>query len=107
MIPLSRVKADAREQAQTLPGDLLIPHAVDSWTHATTLRCSTSAAWPWLVQMGAERAGWYSYDWIDNGRQPSAIDIVPELQRPAVGSIFPALPGCRDGFVLVEKEDNH
>ena len=107
MIPLSRVKADAREQVQTLPGDALIPNAADSWTHATTLRCRASAAWPWLVQMGAERAGWYSYDWIDNGSQPSAIGIVPELQRPAIGSIFPALPGCKDGFVLVEKEDHH
>ncbi len=107
MIPLSRVTADAWEQVQALPGDALIPHAVDSWTHTTTLRCPASAAWAWLVQMGAERAGWYSYDWIDNGRQPSAIGIVPELQRAAVGSIFPALPGCKDGFVLVEKEDNH
>src|SRR6187549_410719 len=77
MIPLSRVKADVREQVLTLPGDALIPNAVDSWTHATTLRCRASAAWPWLVQMGAERAGWYSYDWIDNGKQPSATCIIP------------------------------
>jgi hypothetical protein len=106
MMPLIRVKADRREQARAIPGDALIPDAVDSWTHATTLRCPASAAWPWLVQMGAERAGWYSYDWIDNGRQASASHIIPELQHPAVGSIFPALPGCKDGFVLIEQETN-
>jgi hypothetical protein len=52
--------------------------------------------------MGAgTRAGWYSYDWIDNGRRPSASRIVPELQHPAVGSIFPAGPGITDGFTLI------
>jgi len=51
--------------------------------------------------MGAgSRGGWYSYDWLDNGRQPSAARIVPELQHPAIGTIFPALPGATDGFTL-------
>jgi hypothetical protein len=107
MMPLSRVRADAREHTRALPGDALIPNAVDSWTHATTLNCRPAAAWPWLVQMGAGRAGWYSYDWIDNGSQPSATRIVPALQEPNVGSIFPALPGSTDAFVLVDKETNH
>jgi hypothetical protein len=52
--------------------------------------------------MGAgRRAGWYSYDWLDNGRQPSARRIVPELQHPAIGTIFPALPGVTAGFTLL------
>ena len=42
------------------------------------------------------RGGWYSYDWLDNGRQPSATRIVPELQHPAVGTIFPALPSVTE-----------
>jgi hypothetical protein len=55
--------------------------------------------------MGAgSRAGWYSYDWLDNGRQASAARIVPELQHPAVGSIFPALPGVTEGFTLLAME---
>ena len=55
--------------------------------------------------MGAgSRGGWYSYDWIDNRRQPSASRIVPELQHPPVGTIFPALPGVTDGFTLLAIE---
>jgi pimeloyl-ACP methyl ester carboxylesterase len=55
--------------------------------------------------MGAgSRAGWYSYDWLDNGRQESATRVVPELQHPTVGTIFPALPGMTDAFVLLAIE---
>jgi len=54
--------------------------------------------------MGADRAGWYSYDWIDNAGRHSAERIVPGLQRPPVGAVFPALPGRQDGFVLIEKQ---
>ena len=50
--------------------------------------------------MGAGRAGWYSYDVIDNGGRCSAFRIVPELQHLTVGMVFPALPGATDGFVL-------
>jgi hypothetical protein len=55
--------------------------------------------------MGAgSRGGWYSYDWLDNGRQPSATRIVPELQHPGIGTIFPALPGMTDAFILLAIE---
>ena len=55
--------------------------------------------------MGAgSRGGWYSYDGLDNGRRPSALRIVPELQHPVVGTIFPALPGVTEGFTLLAIE---
>jgi hypothetical protein len=55
--------------------------------------------------MGASsRAGWYSYDFLDNGRRPSATRIIPELQQLAVGMIFPAGPGVTDGFTLLTFE---
>ena len=55
--------------------------------------------------MGAgRRAGWYSYDWLDNGRQPSATRVVPELQHPTIGTVFPALPAITDAFVLLAIE---
>jgi hypothetical protein len=45
--------------------------------------------------MGAgSRAGWYSYDWVDNARQPSATRIIRELQHPEIGTIFPWVPVC-------------
>jgi hypothetical protein len=52
--------------------------------------------------MGADRAGWYSYDVVDNGGRPSAERILPALQTLAKGDIFPALPGARDGFTLID-----
>jgi hypothetical protein len=102
------VHATAEEKTRTLPGDERIPRAIDTLTHGVTIRGSPGDVWAWLVQMGAgTRAGWYSYDCLDNGRQPSAARIVPELQHPAVGSIFPALPGATDGFTLLAMEPEH
>ena len=100
------VRATTDERARALPGDERIPQAIDTLTHGVTIRRAPRDVWPWLVQMGAgSRGGWYSYDWLDNGRQPSAARIVPELQHPAIGMIFPALPGVTEGFTLLEIED--
>ena len=41
-----------------------------------------------------------SYDSLDNSGKPSATRIVPELQHPAIGTIFPAMPGMTEGFTL-------
>jgi membrane protease YdiL (CAAX protease family) len=99
------VRASREEKGRALHGDERIPEAIDSLTHGVTIRRPPRDVWPWLAQMGAgSRAGWYSYDWLDNGRQPSATRIMPELQQPAVGTIFPALPGVTDGFILLAIE---
>jgi hypothetical protein len=73
-----------------------------------TIRRPRRDVWPWLLQMGAgTRGGWYSYDWLDNGRRPSATRIIPELQHPAVGTVFPALPDVTEGFTVLALEDQH
>ena len=95
------IRATADERRRNLPGDERIPEPLDTITHAITIHRPPRDVWPWLVQMGAgKRAGWYSHDWIDNGRQPSAVEIIPELQQPQVGAIFNALPAIEDGFRL-------
>ena len=102
---LRSVRATGEEKTRVLPGDDRIPQAIDTLTHGVTIRRAPRDVWPWLVQMGAgTRAGWYSYDWLDNGRQSSATRIVSELQRPTVGTVFPALPGVKDGFTLLAIE---
>jgi hypothetical protein len=98
------IRANDEEQSRRLAGDELLNDALASITHAVTIRASRQAVWPWLAQMGAGRAGWYSYDIVDNGGQPSASRIVPEFQHLQVGMLFPALPGAEDAFVLLQYE---
>jgi hypothetical protein len=100
------VRATRSERLRALPGDHYIPRALDTITHAITIDRPPRDVWPWLVQMGAgERAGWYSYDFLDNGRAASATRIVDELQHPSIGTTFPALPGMKDGFRLAAMKE--
>ena len=77
--------ASANEATQPLPGDHLVPAPRTSFTRAITLRAAPAQVWPWLVQIGSHRAGWYSYDDLDNGGVPSAASIQPEFQDLKVG----------------------
>ena len=98
------MRATGAERSRPLPGDGLIVAPIAALNHAITIRAEPAAVWPWLAQMGAGRAGWYSYDLIDNGGKRSADRIVPELQKLAIGMVFPALPGATDGFTLASFE---
>jgi len=98
------VSATRDEHALPMPGDDLIRAPVGSLTNAVTIGRPPSEVWPWLVQMGAGRAGWYSYDFLDNGRQPSARQILAPLQKLEAGGVMPALPGRTDGFTVVHME---
>ena len=83
--------ATDEEARRAMPGDDLIADA-SSTTRAITIAAPPEQVWPWLVQLGYGRAGWYSYDWIDNDGRPSADRIVPELQQLEVGDQIPMLP---------------
>lgn len=102
-----QVRATPSERVCALPGDNLIPLPVGSVNHATTIHRPPRDVWPWLVQMGSGRAGWYAYDFIDNGGHPSAERILPAYQDIHVGSVFPALPGVTDVFVVTQCEPEH
>src|SRR5262245_36758757 len=52
--------------------------------------------------MGAGRAGWYSYDLLDNGGRRSSEEIIPEFQKISIGALFPALPGVTDAFLVLD-----
>ena len=98
------VRATVAERSGPLPGDGLIAAPIAALNHAVTIRAEPRDVWPWLAQMGADRAGWYSYDLIDNGRKPSADRVVHDLQHLTVGMLFPALPGATDGFTVAAFE---
>ena len=99
-----QVRATPVEAAKALVGDDLIPQPIGSVNHAITIRRQPRDVWPWLVQMGAGRAGWYTYDFVDNGGQASAEHILPEYQKIEVGVVFPAVPNARDVFVVAKYE---
>ena len=80
------------------------PHAKGRRTHAVTTQAPPSAIWPWLVQMGCRRGGWYSYDGLDNGSRPSADRIHPELQEISVGDLMAWTPRAVEGFFVAEIE---
>jgi hypothetical protein len=58
--------ATAQERQMVLPGDAMQPHPGMQFTRAITIDAPASAVWPWLVQLGQDRAGFYSYDWLEN-----------------------------------------
>jgi hypothetical protein len=77
--------ATPAELAEALPGDELVRGAQFIATRAITIDAPPEAVWPWLVQVGCLRAGWYSDDLLDNLTHPSATTVVPELQHLEVG----------------------
>jgi hypothetical protein len=82
---------DPTEAAKPLAGDDLVPVPTGIETRGITIDAPPEAVWPWLVQMGFDRAGWYSYDRLDN-RGRSVDTIRPELQATAVGDVVPVSP---------------
>jgi hypothetical protein len=95
-------RASVHEERRALPGDSLISEPMAVWMHCITIASPRTNVWQWVAQLGADRAGWYSYDFLDNGRRPSATKILPQYQDVEVGQIFPALPGVTDAFVVTE-----
>ncbi|HSE42346.1 MAG TPA: hypothetical protein VLH08_16390 [Acidobacteriota bacterium] len=76
------------ESSRKLPGDTLIEIPAASFTHAITIEAPVEAIWPWLMQMGCLRGGWYSYDWLDNAGVESAKEIVESLQNLNEGDVL-------------------
>jgi hypothetical protein len=88
---------DPGEAARELPGDDLVPDATAVETRGISIEAPVDAVWPWLVQMGYGRAGWYSYDALDM-RGASSDRVVEELQHLEVGDTVATDPD--GGFVV-------
>ena len=102
--PFSIFLSQAEERHRSLPGDNTVPDPVAIITHAITINVPPDRVWPWLAQMGAGRAGWYSYDRVDNGGTESAWHLIPEYQNIARGDLLPAVPGSADAFIVASLE---
>ena len=77
-----------------LPGDARIAKARYRSTRAITIHAAPAEVWPWLVQVGCNRAGFYSNDLLDNLGRPSATTIVAAFDRLAVGQWVPMSPAA-------------
>ena len=84
-------------------GDDLVPAARLVATRAVTIAAAPSAVFPWLRQMGFGRAGWYSYDWIDNLGRRSASTILNQWQDVSTGDVIPG--GGPVGFEVALAEE--
>ena len=97
---LVRWGATDDEVNRTMPGDDIIANPSFNATRVVTVNASSQAIWPWLVQIGCKRAGWYSYDLVDNLGVPSAERIIPEFQHIEVGQLIPFSPNGNMGMYV-------
>ncbi len=98
----TRWGATDQEVARAMPGDNIQPHPIMNATRAITIDASPERIWPWLVQIGYKRAGWYGYDSLDNAGITSATHLVSDLQQMKVGDIIPIWEGVNYRVVSME-----
>ena len=92
------------ERRRPLPGDALVPDAGPPCTMATTVDAPPAHVWQWLVQMGSNRGGFYSFDHLDNAGRPSVEEIRPDWQTLEPGDRLDSHPSGRTWFVVTEME---
>src|ERR1700676_1788586 len=81
--------ASSYELRRPMPGDDIVREPGFNATRAISVAASPEAIWPWIVQIGFGRGGWYSYDLLDNLGRGSAESLVPALQHIEVGDLVP------------------
>jgi len=80
----------ADERTRSLPGDDLSPDATYVTTRAVTIHASAASIWPWLIQMGQDRAGFYTHNWVERALHSGIPDtslIRPDWQQLEVGDL--------------------
>lgn len=93
--------ATDEEVQRPMPGDNQVPNPFVTGTRAVTIDAPPEQVWPWLVQMGYRRAGWYAFDRFDNDNIPSAEEIIPALQHLDIGQVI-----GEEGFAVQAIEPN-
>jgi len=98
--------ATEEEQKQAMPGDHLDTDPEFFTTRGITIEGTPEEIWPWLIQMGYQRAGYYGYDIVENLGSPrgirSAERILPEFQQFKVGDEVPISSVAKMVFYAIE-----
>lgn len=92
--------ATGEELARPMPGDEIVARPSFNATRAVTIQAAAEHIYPWIRQMGVTRAGWYSYDLLDNLARPSAERLIPELQETYPGQVIPMSPDGKVGMYV-------
>ncbi|HEY8945417.1 MAG TPA: hypothetical protein VIM73_14200, partial [Polyangiaceae bacterium] len=95
---------EAAAQKRSMPGDELLTDARNQITQGVTILAPPERIWPWLMQLGSRRAGFYSFDFLDNAGVPSARELHPEYSTLHVGQVISATPDREDGFEVLAVE---
>jgi hypothetical protein len=98
--------ATDEELARPMPGDADVPVPSFDATRSVTINAPPQAIYPWIVQIGVTRAGWYSYDLLDNLARPSARQLLPEHQQIYPGQVIPMSPDGQYGVYVKEFRPN-
>jgi hypothetical protein len=98
---------EGKENELPLAGDELLRDAEAQTTHGITIAATPERIWPWLVQMGSQRGGFYAVDALDNGFERSAREVHPELMNLHVGQVLAATPEGEDGFEVLHIDAPH
>lgn len=87
--------ATDEEVKRPMPGDEEVPEPMCASTRAVTIESKPEDIWPWIVQIGTGKAGWYSYEWIERAMGldvTNADRVIPEFQNLKVGDQVPLAP---------------
>ena len=100
--------ATDEEVDRAYPGAHLVPEGERGATMAVTIEAPPDQVWPWLIQMGGDRGGWYSWDRLDNGGRPSAREVHPEWQDLTLGDNvkYWTAAGAVDAWEVAALESN-
>lgn len=99
-----RSGATIEEVEGQYPGADLVPDSARGSTMAVTIDAPPQRVWPWLLQMGHDRAGWYSWDRLDNFGRRSADRIHPEWQQISIGDRLMSAPNGKHWFEVAALE---
>ena len=89
-----------------MPGDGEVNQPDFNATRAISIQAKPEVVWKWIVQMGSNRAGWYSIDWIDNAGVKSSTEILPEFQKIQKGMFIPFRTNQKNGMWVKDFELN-
>jgi hypothetical protein len=95
----------AAQVSETLPGDEIIPNTWITIDRAATLPVPSSQAWPWVQQLGKDRAGWYAPLWMENLlKAQAASSTLPQYQNLKVGEVVPDWGGGSLKVLALEQD---